>query len=132
MVFAMADMMNGDNAGAFLISGSVALVGAGPGDPDLLTIAAYKALQAADVVVHDALVSPEVLALIPEGCRKIHAGKRGGGPSTNQKDISDTLVALAKEGLRVVRLKGGDPRLNSSGAAAKRRRASPANRSRFG
>ncbi|MBF0587773.1 MAG: uroporphyrinogen-III C-methyltransferase [Magnetococcales bacterium] len=94
---------------SYLEPGTVALTGAGPGDPDLLTLAAYKAIQSADVVVHDALVSPEILDMIPEGCRKVHAGKRGGGPSANQNDISDTLVSLAQEGLRVVRLKGGDP-----------------------
>ncbi|NGZ06824.1 MAG: uroporphyrinogen-III C-methyltransferase [Magnetococcales bacterium] len=89
--------------------GMVLLVGAGPGDPDLLTIAALKALRNADVVVHDALVSPEILAMIPETCEKFHAGKRGGSPSSCQKDISETLVRLAKAGRRVVRLKGGDP-----------------------
>ncbi len=88
----------------------VALVGAGPGDPDLLTVAALKALWAADVVVHDALVSPLILALIPAGCEVISAGKRGGNPdSTHQADICDTLVALAQANRRVVRLKGGDP-----------------------
>ena len=88
----------------------VALVGAGPGDPDLLTIAALKALQSADVVLHDALVSASILALIPEGCTVIAAGKRGGNPaSTSQSDICDTLVALARSNKRVVRLKGGDP-----------------------
>lgn len=89
--------------------GMVLLVGAGPGDPDLLTVAALKALHNADAVVHDALVSPEIMALIPDGCEKIHAGKRGGSPSSSQKDITETLVRLAKAGRRVVRLKGGDP-----------------------
>ncbi|MEO5331348.1 MAG: uroporphyrinogen-III C-methyltransferase [Magnetococcus sp. YQC-5] len=93
----------------FPLPGMVLLVGAGPGDPDLLTIAAMKALQNADVVVHDALVSPEILALIPDTCEKIHAGKRGGRPSCSQTDISTTLVELAKAGRKVVRLKGGDP-----------------------
>lgn len=94
---------------AFLTPGTVALVGAGPGDPDLLTLAAMKALQAADVVVHDALVSPEVLALIPADRETVYAGKRGGSPSASQRDICDTLVNLARQGKRVVRLKGGDP-----------------------
>ncbi|MBF0339842.1 MAG: uroporphyrinogen-III C-methyltransferase [Magnetococcales bacterium] len=89
--------------------GMVLLVGAGPGDPDLLTIAAMKALHNADVVVHDALVSPEILNLIPPTCERLHAGKRGGSPSSSQKDICETLVRLAKAGRRVVRLKGGDP-----------------------
>ena len=85
------------------------MVGAGPGDPDLLTIAAFKVLKTADVVVHDALVSPEILALIPEGTQIIPAGKRGGQPSASQADICDLLVRLAREGKRVARLKGGDP-----------------------
>ncbi|MBF0160611.1 MAG: uroporphyrinogen-III C-methyltransferase [Magnetococcales bacterium] len=89
--------------------GSVVLVGAGPGDPELLTLAAFKALQQADVVVHDALVSPEILDLIPAQCERIFAGKRGGTPSIDQSDISDTLLRLATSGKRVVRLKGGDP-----------------------
>lgn len=94
----------------FLKPGMVALVGAGPGDPDLLTVAALKALQVADVVVHDALVSPAILALIPTRCEVVAAGKRGGNPnSTCQADICDTLVELARCHKRVVRLKGGDP-----------------------
>ncbi|MEO5341127.1 MAG: uroporphyrinogen-III C-methyltransferase [Magnetococcus sp. MYC-9] len=94
----------------FLLPGMVALVGAGPGDPDLLTVAAIKALQAADVVVHDALVSPRILALVPSSCEQIAAGKRGGSSaSTNQADICDTLVLQARANKRVVRLKGGDP-----------------------
>lgn len=94
---------------SYPLPGMVLLVGAGPGDPDLLTIAALKALQTADVVVHDSLVSAEILALIPPTCERIHAGKRGGRPSACQTDISETLVQLAKAGRRVVRLKGGDP-----------------------
>lgn len=89
--------------------GSVVLVGAGPGDPDLLTVGALKALQIANVVVHDALVSAEILALIPESCEIIPAGKRGGSPSSaNQDDICNKLVTLARQQKRVVRLKGGD------------------------
>lgn len=94
---------------AFPQPGTVALVGAGPGDPDLLTLAALKALMVADVVVHDALVSPEILELIPTGSTRVSAGKRGGSPSAIQADICDTLVSLARENRRVVRLKGGDP-----------------------
>ncbi len=93
----------------FLPPGTVALVGAGPGDPDLMTLAAVKALKAADVVVHDALVSPEILAMIPPEREILFAGKRGGSPSACQADISDTLISLAKQNKRVVRLKGGDP-----------------------
>ncbi|MBF0142624.1 MAG: uroporphyrinogen-III C-methyltransferase [Magnetococcales bacterium] len=89
--------------------GTVILAGAGPGDPDLLTVAAERAIRQADVVVHDALVSEEILALIPRDCELVFAGKRGGSPSTSQGDISLTLVNLAREGKRVLRLKGGDP-----------------------
>jgi uroporphyrin-III C-methyltransferase len=88
--------------------GWVWLCGAGPGDPGLLTLHALQALRQADVVVHDALVDPRILDWAP-GARRIHAGKRGGKPSPLQRDISLRLVELAREGLRVVRLKGGDP-----------------------
>lgn len=89
--------------------GTVILVGAGPGDPDLLTLGAFKAIKAADVIVYDALVSHEILAMIPQETEKIEAGKRGGGHSTKQEHISDLLVKFGKENRRVVRLKGGDP-----------------------
>ena len=100
--------MNDPKNDIFPTPGTVALVGAGPGDPDLLTIGALKALRTADVVIYDALVSPEIRGLIPKGCEQIPAGKRGGRPSASQADISDTLVQLAKANRRVVRLKGGD------------------------
>jgi len=89
--------------------GSVWLVGAGPGGPGLLTLLGYHALGAADVIVHDALVSPDILALAPAGTERIHAGKRGGKPSPRQADITIRLVELARRGRRVLRLKGGDP-----------------------
>ena len=89
--------------------GEVALVGAGPGDPDLLTIAARKLLSDCDVIVHDALVPDAVLAVGADNTTRIFAGKRGGRPSASQDDISATLIRLAHEGKRVVRLKGGDP-----------------------
>lgn len=89
--------------------GEVALVGAGPGHADLLTIAALKLLQHCDVVVHDALVSKDILDFVPDDTELIDAGKRGGRPSTRQKDICETLVTLAQQHKRVVRLKGGDP-----------------------
>jgi uroporphyrin-III C-methyltransferase len=89
--------------------GHVWLAGAGPGDPGLLTLDALAGLQQADVVVHDALVDRRVLALAGEQARLEFAGKRGGKPSATQADISQRLVVLAREGRRVLRLKGGDP-----------------------
>ena len=89
--------------------GSVWLVGAGPGDPGLLTLHAANALQQADVVVHDALVNAECLSLARPGAVLEFAGKRGGKPSHKQRDISLRLVELARAGHRVLRLKGGDP-----------------------
>ncbi len=89
--------------------GTVWLVGAGPGDPGLLTIHALNALKEADVVVHDALVDPGVLALAREEAVLEYAGKRGGKPSAVQRDICERLILLAREGKRVLRLKGGDP-----------------------
>ena len=89
--------------------GTVWLVGAGPGDPGLLTLHALHALSAADVIVHDALVDARVLALAPPAIRRIHAGKRGGRPSVAQADITESLISLARSGQRVLRLKGGDP-----------------------
>lgn len=89
--------------------GSVWLVGAGPGGPGLLTLLAYHALGQADVVVHDALVSPDILALSPASVEIVPAGKRGGKPSPRQSDITIRLIELARAGKRVLRLKGGDP-----------------------
>src|SRR5271169_5551075 len=89
--------------------GHVWLAGAGPGDPGLLTLDALAGLGQADVVVHDALVDPRVLALSGPQARLEFAGKRGGKPSATQADISERLVTLARAGRRVLRLKGGDP-----------------------
>jgi uroporphyrin-III C-methyltransferase len=89
--------------------GEVWLVGAGPGAPGLLTLEALAAIRQADVIVHDALIDPRVLALAKPGARLEPVGKRGGRPSADQDDISDRLVMLARNGERVVRLKGGDP-----------------------
>ena len=88
----------------------VHLVGAGPGDPRLLTRRAYELLSRADIVVYDALVSPEILALIPERAERIPAGKRAAGHSMHQREINALLVELAEQrGGCIVRLKGGDP-----------------------
>ena len=89
--------------------GTVSLVGAGPGDPELLTIKAVKAIAAATVLLVDDLVSPAIVALAPPGARVIHVGKRGGCKSTPQAFIEKLMVMAAREGETVVRLKGGDP-----------------------
>ncbi|WP_230533670.1 uroporphyrinogen-III C-methyltransferase [Microvirga roseola] len=91
------------------LPGTVWLVGAGPGDPGLLTIHALNALKAADVLVHDALVDPGILSMTRKDAVLEYAGKRGGQPSAAQSDICERLIALAREGRRVLRLKGGDP-----------------------
>jgi uroporphyrin-III C-methyltransferase len=89
--------------------GTVWLVGAGPGDPGLLTLHAARALAEADVVLHDALIAPEILALAGAGARLEPVGKRAGRPSARQLRINQRLIELTRERLRVVRLKGGDP-----------------------
>jgi uroporphyrin-III C-methyltransferase len=90
-------------------TGSVWLVGAGPGDPGLLTLHAARALEVADVVLHDALVAPEILTLAGPATRLEPVGKRAGRASPKQLRINQRLIALARQDLRVVRLKGGDP-----------------------
>ena len=89
--------------------GSVWLVGAGPGDPGLLSVLALHALDHADIVVYDALVDRRILDLARPGAALDYAGKRGGRPSSSQPDISAHLIELARAGQRVLRLKGGDP-----------------------
>jgi len=89
--------------------GSVWLVGAGPGAPGLISLLGYHGLGTADVIVYDALVSPELLALANPSAKMVFAGKRGGKPSPKQVDISLQIIAEAKKGKRVLRLKGGDP-----------------------
>jgi uroporphyrinogen III methyltransferase/synthase len=89
--------------------GTVYLVGAGPGDPELITVKARRVLGEADVVVYDHLVDPELLALARPECERIFAGKKGGQPCRPQSDIDALLVRLGLEGKTVVRLKGGDP-----------------------
>ncbi|SIS74957.1 uroporphyrinogen-III C-methyltransferase [Phaeovulum vinaykumarii] len=87
----------------------VVIAGAGPGDPDQLTIAVIKALAAAEVVLHDRLVPAEILALATPQAQVIETGKEGFGPAMAQEEISALMVALAREGKRVLRLKAGDP-----------------------
>lgn len=90
-------------------TGRVLLVGAGPGAADLLTVRAIRAIGSADVVLHDALIGEDVLALIPAGVRRIEVGKRGHRPSTPQDFTNRLMVRLARSGQCVARLKGGDP-----------------------
>ena len=92
-----------------LPDGRVTLVGAGPGDAELLTLKAVRALQAADTVLFDDLVPPETLELARREARRVLVGKRGGCPSCRQEDINGLLIRLARAGQRVVRLKAGDP-----------------------
>jgi uroporphyrin-III C-methyltransferase/precorrin-2 dehydrogenase/sirohydrochlorin ferrochelatase len=95
--------------GSAVEAGTVTLVGAGPGDPELLTLRAVRALQSADVILYDDLVSRDVLDFARREARKMLVGKTGFGPSCKQEDINALMVGLAKQGKRVVRLKGGDP-----------------------
>ncbi len=98
-----------DGAGGARAPGRVWLVGAGPGDPELLTLKAARLIAAAGVIVHDGLVSPEILALAPASARLIDVAKRKSRHTLPQDDINRLLVAFARQGLDVVRLKGGDP-----------------------
>lgn len=91
------------------IAGEVALVGAGPGDPDLLTLQAFRFIKQAEVVIFDRLVSKEVMALIPQGCEQIYVGKKQENHRVPQDGINQLLVDYAKRAKKVVRLKGGDP-----------------------
>lgn len=95
--------------GTAVEAGTVTLVGAGPGDPELLTLRAVRALQSADVILFDDLVSRDVLDFARREARKMLVGKTGFGPSCKQEDINALMVGLARQGKRVVRLKGGDP-----------------------
>jgi uroporphyrin-III C-methyltransferase len=97
------------------MNGKVFLVGAGPGDPDLLTVKALRLIESADVVLHDDLISPEILELIPAMAHVRNVGKRCGRKSTPQVEINALLIAFASFGLRVVRLKGGDPSIFGRG-----------------
>ncbi len=109
----MSDLLAQGQAGAPQYSkpsiGTVYLVGAGPGDPDLLTVKAARLLRQSDVVVYDNLVSEEVVQLIPPTTEKIYVGKEMNRHTLPQDEINLLLVKLAKQGKNVVRLKGGDP-----------------------
>ena len=98
-----------NNRNHFVTNGSCTLVGAGPGDPELLTLKAVKAIQAASVLFVDDLVSDEIVAFARPGARIVHVGKRGGCKSTPQAFIEKLMLMAVREGDNVVRLKGGDP-----------------------
>ena len=102
-------MLNQDRGQVTEIIGKVYLVGAGPGDPGLLTIKGKILLESADVVVYDALVSPEIIATIAPHAEKIDAGKRMGRHSLLQQQTTDLLIEKARQQAIIVRLKGGDP-----------------------
>ena len=87
----------------------VMLVGAGPGSADLITVRALRAIEQAEALLYDALVGPDILDLAPRRCLRIRTGKRAGGASMKQGEINALMARLALNGLRVVRLKGGDP-----------------------
>ncbi|KZN25219.1 CobA protein [Haladaptatus sp. R4] len=90
-------------------TGTVYLVGAGPGDPELLTVKARRLLDEADVILHDSLVGDEVVESLPDHATVVHTGKRADGERTSQAEINDTMVRESRTGNDVVRLKGGDP-----------------------
>ncbi len=97
-----------DNRRPFM-PGEVALIGAGPGDPELLTLRAYRLIQESECVVYDRLVSDEIMAMVPESAEKIYVGKKCDQHTLTQTEINQLLVDRAKSGRKIVRLKGGDP-----------------------
>ncbi len=105
----MSRLIKTARTAALCSAGRVTLVGAGPGDPELLTLKAVRALQSADVILFDDLVSDEVLELARRKAKRMLVGKRGGRQSCRQDDINDLMIKLAKQGKHVVRLKSGDP-----------------------
>jgi uroporphyrin-III C-methyltransferase len=97
------------NRNQFQRNGTVYLVGAGPGDPDLITLRGINTIKKSQVLIYDRLVNPELLSYAPVNSERIYVGKRPGKPSVSQEQINGIIVAKAKEGKVVVRLKGGDP-----------------------
>ena len=96
--------------------GKVYLVGGGPGDPELLTLKAYRVIDQADVLVYDRLVSQDIVDIAPAGCSRIFVGKAAGNHTMPQEEINDLLVKLARTNHKVVRLKGGDPYIFGRGS----------------
>lgn len=103
------DHTDHDHAAGQAHNGKVYLVGAGPGDPDLLTVKAQRLIARAPIILHDDLVPPAILALTAAGAEVVNVGKRFGAKGATQTEINDRMIACARRGLEVVRLKGGDP-----------------------